>query len=502
MKPTLKTRRGARRRRGILLLMILSLLVLFVLVGVTFIIVADQYADGAKIFGKLEQTGDSPERQLDEAMHQLLRGTVNPASALLGHDLLGDTYGSDLGLRGLQGVLANVYAVDPVSGVAYGDLIRLRIPVAARNDEYSGCLITMLDGPAAGVTTPIARSLGADLYALSFRGSTGAVVVPATGNRFLINGRPFNGTGAGYFGPSQANPSAATLQMNRPVDVSTNYLVKDAPRFGSYARSMATVNPAMMSLEDVAYGGLDESWDAPDVQNMFMAMMLGQATQSADDILPSFHRPELIHYLQEEHHLESALGGNPLSAPFQAAATILRGSSLRPSWIDNPRFSGSNPAFDLSLWDPTTAHVRLLAHLMSGQYDSDLDGTPDQIAWDVDNDGDGVPDSIWIDLGLPPQQTPDGRVYKPLFAILCQDLDGRVNVNAAGSLAQADAAFGTFVTSTRTPASGERSVAGLGSGPADISLRSIMPNQTVRQVCDVAALSGDPHGGATPRLTA
>ena len=53
--------------------------------------------------------------------------------------------------------------------------------------------------------------------------------------------------------------------------------------------------------------------------------------------------------------------------------------------------------------------------------------------WDVDNDGDGVTDSIWVDLSLPVQQSPDGRHYKPLFAIMCVDMDGKLNVNAHSS---------------------------------------------------------------------
>ena len=56
--------------------------------------------------------------------------------------------------------------------------------------------------------------------------------------------------------------------------------------------------------------------------------------------------------------------------------------------------------------------------------------------WDVDNDGDGMPDSVWVDLGMPVRYTGDGRAYKPLFAILCLDMDGRLNLNAHGSFAQ------------------------------------------------------------------
>ena len=53
--------------------------------------------------------------------------------------------------------------------------------------------------------------------------------------------------------------------------------------------------------------------------------------------------------------------------------------------------------------------------------------------WDVDNDGDGLPDSVWVDLGARVQTMRDGRQVKPLFAIFCIDLDGRINLNAHGT---------------------------------------------------------------------
>ena len=54
--------------------------------------------------------------------------------------------------------------------------------------------------------------------------------------------------------------------------------------------------------------------------------------------------------------------------------------------------------------------------------------------WDVDNDNDGTPDSVWVDLGFSVQTTTDGRRYKPLFAIYCIDLDGKLNLNAHGGI--------------------------------------------------------------------
>ena len=46
----------------------------------------------------------------------------------------------------------------------------------------------------------------------------------------------------------------------------------------------------------------------------------------------------------------------------------------------------------------------------------------------------GNNDSIWMDLGYPVMTTPDGRIFKPLFAPLIMDLDNRVNVNVHGNV--------------------------------------------------------------------
>ncbi len=76
---------------------------------------------------------------------------------------------------------------------------------------------------------------------------------------------------------------------------------------------------------------------------------------------------------------------------------------------DHPSFTGSNPNFN-----------------------------PVNGPFDVDNDGDGIRESVWIDVGFPVQTAADGRSYKPLAAILCIDLDGRLNVNAHGNIADVD----------------------------------------------------------------
>ncbi|MBU4397819.1 MAG: hypothetical protein KKE86_00650 [Planctomycetes bacterium] len=100
---------------------------------------------------------------------------------------------------------------------------------------------------------------------------------------------------------------------------------------------------------------------------------------------------------------------------------------------------------------------------------------PDGSRWDVDNDGDGVADSVWVDLGMPVRQTADGRLYKPLLAILCVDLDGRLNLNAHGSLPQTDTAhYNTMASQAGGVFNGNVTARGQGLGPADVNIAYLL----------------------------
>ena len=177
---------------------------------------------------------------------------------------------------------------------------------------------------------------------------------------------------------------------------------------------------------------------------------------------PSLHRPELINYWQ---------------AQGKSVDTTMQLTPLRTSQTGASQFTGSNPNFNAT-WDGITAG--------SSQ-------------WDVDNDGDGIADSVWVDLGFPVRAAADGRLYKPLFAILCVDLDGRLNLNAHGMLAHASTADYSSSTSAgvsfvvadprrSSPAWPEcswrrggrfrRAARGLGCGPGEINLLPLFVNSS------------------------
>ncbi len=147
--------------------------------------------------------------------------------------------------------------------------------------------------------------------------------------------------------------------------------------------------------------GMDEDYDACDLENWFLAI------QSADGqvMIPSFHRPGIIRY--DPKNGVRRLG--PHERDLALFLGRLAARILRPVAADGHDAS----TFPDLVPDPTTG----------------------KITYDVDNDGDGVTDSVWLDLGYPARRDSSGQLYKPLFAFMVIGLNGRIPLNTAGNLA-------------------------------------------------------------------
>jgi len=154
-----------------------------------------------------------------------------------------------------------------------------------------------------------------------------------------------------------------------------------------YNGGLLTGNANLDFKGDPNVVGMDEDYDACDLDNWFLAM------QSADGkvIVPSFHRPGIVR-----------------AADWGGSAADSRSRILRPRLKDG---------------HDATAFPDLLPDPSSGR-----------IPFDVDNDGDGTADSVWVDLGYPPRQDSRGQLYKPMFAFMVIGLNGRIPLNTAGNL--------------------------------------------------------------------
>jgi len=397
-------------RRGVLLLVVLALLAMFAMVAVAFVVLTNAEKVVSDRMRTVDAVSDPAPKLLNQAADVVFRGvpidpTGNtvPTSAITWPNLLEKIYGFKT-----IGTLNFPASMSQTTPICEGQLIEFTLPSANPdatlfpNDPVDpfhcvGCVVTMLTGPAAGLSTRIVgiNPLTRNVQMAAFDGG----VEPQKGDRYIVNGFPYSGMGFG-FDPTSGGLSKLSLLPN------------SSPLSWIGAKGMIT-------------GGVNSDYTAADYQDPLLALAISNTNGSISVPIPSLQRSDLIAYTAAAQ----SVSGNPAlqqtwvkwaGPPTSPKATILRSIWFRPNPLDHPAFCASvNPNFN-PVWDGITAG---------------------QGAWDVDNDGDGIPDSVWTDLGMPVRYTTDGRAYKPLFAILCLDMDGRLNLNAHSSLAQAENAY-------------------------------------------------------------
>ena len=105
--------------------------------------------------------------------------------------------------------------------------------------------------------------------------------------------------------------------------------------------------------------------------------------------------------------------------------------------------------------------------------DLNRDANGDGLTDGCDNDNDGVADSWWISGLVPDRPSPLGGVLKCDLAFLVLDLDGRVNLNAAGSLTPVVTGSADWPTTVASSTISHVAV-GMGYGPADVDVSRLM----------------------------
>jgi hypothetical protein len=453
----------------VLLLVVLAMLAMFVLLALSFVVITGQARRGSEALNKADQYEDPPEVLLNEGLAQVLRGSNRLESVLYAHSLLEDVYGSNTYTNNSAGA---ALAINPgVGSVVNGSwtsgtgtwaqLLNLSTNIdPAEAMRRVGCVLT--------ITNPSSAAAGASFRIVGYDPTSGVLqvyrdgAVPVAGDTFVINGSPFSGTGQGF------NPTTGQMDLpytDNPADPRNAWRIAILPRpfantadYTQWKSGLAATSLLPGILSEMQ---MNEDYDAADYQNMLLAMALpgGQVP------VPSLHRPELVNYwynwlinstmipwgtMTEADRRRAVLqpwgpDGIPGTADDFAPhpggdltagnliTQLKRKIILRPSRDDHPNFTGSNPYSS-----PTNVAGMSLPQLQDSWEIGGNWGLGGTYLWDVDNDGDGVPDSIWVDLGFPARSTKDGRLYKPLVAILCTDMDGRLNVNAHGNYTQAN----------------------------------------------------------------
>ncbi len=156
--------------------------------------------------------------------------------------------------------------------------------------------------------------------------------------------------------------------------------LRDPERIGFRAGLQAPRGPFVPSA--------NPAYTYPDLNHVYLAAVRADGTV----LMPSFHRPWLFGSLDPSNPNWTSLDG--------------KYKILRPRPGEHPPINGK-PGFPFP--EDATGNVKNLI-------------------------GPGGNDSVWLDLNAPVLTAPDGRTYKPLFAPLVVDLDGRINVNVHGNV--------------------------------------------------------------------
>ena len=221
-------------RRGVLLLVVLSILTLFLLLGATYIAVARRARMASKAFANnvtaTAAAGVTERKLLEDAFLTVVRGTkaVSAPDALRnGEDLLGDKYGHNTLIKGKIESVSNVASsnailqVTPDSGTSLPSVVAdlngrvitflapnfnvsTRVLQVTREDQDSPVRFIIPAGPTVG---------GAGIT----RAEIANAISSSNGCEFIINGREFSGvpntvdTNESYDGFDNKNPLLARV---------------------------------------------------------------------------------------------------------------------------------------------------------------------------------------------------------------------------------------------------------------------------------------------------
>jgi hypothetical protein len=209
------------RRRGVLLLIVLSLLTLFMMLGATYLVLAARARATARAFAAATNSSSSlpsvsqGQAFVDEAFLRVVRGSVSGSSGVIStaNTLLGDKYGTTAPQTGTI-----------VSGATSGSvIISMVVTCTAPAESLTGRVLTFtlpgLNNASVRVlrAEPVAAGSTARLYLpagptlsgenLTATNITNAAAAVTGTTHFVINGREFSGS-----------PASGSSDANEPYD--------------------------------------------------------------------------------------------------------------------------------------------------------------------------------------------------------------------------------------------------------------------------------------------
>ncbi len=464
--------RNPRNRQGLTLLFVVSMIVLFLLMGTTFVIVSNDYFKAARKRSKAELYTIDRAALVQRAFYDVVRGPslLDMNSPFRAQDMLSDQYGygfrayingqedsatpaleaptavgndhfvrvtlrSDIGTTGVMDEGWSLQRPDVTTSTTLGNVGGL----------YNGLVFTVVSGSAKGVSTRIVdhsydATSGHHYFLVLPTWLDGGAVAPSAliDSEVVINGLEFSGTGAG--GYSNGPGRKLTVDALKPNRTGETFSDLESKYFSN-------ANPPLAGIKSTFP---NESYDAADFQNMFLS-----GRDKDGNIIPSFHRKSLYDYMHK-------VMDTPLD---------IRKYSFRPVFLDNVNNSTGAPTPDGIPDVGSTANVNFAFN----QHVSDSASTLPPEDLEVDTDGDGKNDSVFIDPGYGIITDNSGKRFKPLVAYHIVDLDGRLNVNAQGNYTQIPT-YNNFISISETFLGGAPTTnlpRGSGYGPPDVSLSGL-----------------------------
>ena len=433
------------QRRAVLLLVVLSVLTLFLMLGATYLAVARRARMASKAFADnitaSSAAGVTERKLVDDAFLAIVRGTqagFAPTALQTGDDLLGDKYGHNSAVTG---------RVADVSTVSSGQaLLRLTAtglsPAPTNAAELNGRVITLLmpnltastrvlQATGSGTSASIIVAAGPTVSGVVLSNTAvGAAIGASSGNNMVINGREFADTGTNepYDAFDNANPLLARLFSSEDYDG----------------------DGVLSAGEDVNSNGV---FDHDEDVNGNAALDPGEDTNNNGvlDTVAEDLDGDGVFDINED------LNGNSV---LDSGAVAL----LAPLYINGEDINNNG--------------------VLDAGEDVNGNGMLDPLPGLIDSDADGVGDSQFIDVGLPAFVNQTGVTVYPRAAITVVDLDGRLNFNTHGSQVDVDTIVGGTTAYPLIPGVSpvfpqiplENLPRGSGAGPADVSLmRSFSP---------------------------
>jgi hypothetical protein len=238
---------AAPRRRGVLLLVVLSMLTLFLMLGAAYIVAATRARETARAFSRLMFGGDDvrvPHSRLLDAV--LLKVVAGDASALR-------ATGYPAGLLQFESILADKYGSYTLSGTASSVAVNGQVVTAqvslplCRPSDLLGRVLTFVEPGLPATSHRIVRAFGngaSNEEAVSFKlaldvpNRLPAFAAPAVASaRVIVNGREYAGSAPdneGWDGYDFVNNPFLTQVRSSTSSISSSHLLR-----GSY---VSTVN--------------------------------------------------------------------------------------------------------------------------------------------------------------------------------------------------------------------------------------------------------------------